>query len=215
MPTNALSAAAPLVVANPQVPNPQNASGGTGNLKRVLPWQSDFSDQSIRGAFKINPAYAADFVSGRYKVEFPQPGDNEPQQVTSKVATQSLATASSPNAWKKRTAPAASDAVRFGSNVDQAKMAPALRPWSKSFIPPLALFNDASQWVNRLMFNRPGDIHNNGTSDPPLQAQYFTPPPIETNNLAAGTLNAQLQLGTLAIQAQQLTISASNYFGGS
>lgn len=116
-----------------------------------------------------------------------------------------------PTAWDKRTLPAGSNNVRFGVNKPQ-KAAPV--PWVKKFIPPLALFNDASQWVNILMFNRPMTPWGGGDSDPPLHAQYFTPPPIETNNLSAGTMNVQLQLGQIAIQSQQLTIQASNYFGG-
>lgn len=204
---------APLVVANPVIPNSSGAaSGGNAGAKTVLNWQTDFSDQSIRGAIKVNPAYAADFVAGRYKASAVMAGDNEPQEVKSKVVSQALATANSPNAWKDRPGVKDSDATRFGNAKPQK---PFVKPWALVWVPPLAMFNDASQWVNRLMFNRPMQGTGNGNSDPPLRAQYFTPPPIETNNLAAGTLNAQLQLGQLAIQAQQLTISASNYFGGS
>lgn len=82
------------------------------------------------------------------------------------------------------------------------------------FIPPLALFNDASQWVNRKMFNRPMSWSNSGDSGPILTAQYFTPPPQNASNLSAGNLNLQRQYGTIAIQAQRLTEQASNYFGG-
>jgi hypothetical protein len=202
---------APLVVSNPKIPANSGASGGTTNMASTQPWQKDFSDQSIRGAAKINPAYAADYFAGKYHVIQPWIGDKEPLEVKDKVVSQTLATTASPNAWKKRTAPKDSDPIRFGTAPPQK---PFVKPWAKVWVPPLAMFNDASQWVNRLMFNRPGDRYNNGNSDPPLKAQYFTPPPIETNNLAAGTLNAQLQLGSLAIQAQQLTISASNYYGG-
>lgn len=82
------------------------------------------------------------------------------------------------------------------------------------FIPPLALFNDASQWVDRLFFNRPMPFMQAPNSNPPLQAQYFTPPPQNAGNLAAGTLNLQAQLGSLRIQTAMLTDQASNYFGG-
>lgn len=208
---------APLVVANPVIPNGSGASGGNAGLRKVVGWSEQYSDQSIRGAFKVNPAYAADFVSGRHKASAVMAGDNEPLEVKNRVVSQALATANSPNAWKNRNAPKDSDAVKFGYSPSQGqeKRTPAPRPWAKKFIPPLALFNDASQWVNILMFNRPGDRYGNGNSDPPLRAQYFTPPPKEVNNLAAGTMNAQLQLGSLAIQTQQLTITASNFFGGS
>lgn len=82
------------------------------------------------------------------------------------------------------------------------------------FIPPLALFNDASQWVNRLMFNRPMTFMQNPDSNPPLKAQYFTPPPQIAQNLGAGKANLQLQLGQMLNQAQQLTMAASNFYGG-
>jgi hypothetical protein len=87
-------------------------------------------------------------------------------------------------------------------------------PWNKKFIPPLALFNDASQWVNRLMFNKQMTRWGDDSSNPPLKAQYFTPPPIELGGLAAGQLNLQLQLGQLHNQETALTVDASNYFGG-
>lgn len=207
---------APLVTNNPVIPKNSGASGSTPNLAKQLPFAEQYSDQSIRGAFKVNPAYAADFVAGRYHASAVSAGDTEPMEVKNRLTSQALATANSPNAWKDRPGVKESNSVRFGiSGEAQAKLAPAPRPWAKKFIPPLALFNDASQWVNILMFNRPGDRWGNGNSMPPLTAQYFTPPPKESNNLAAGTLNAQLQLGTLAIQTQQLTISASNFFGGS
>lgn len=216
MPTDALSYA-PLVVVNPVIPTGSGASGGNAGLAKQVPAHQQFSDQSIKGAIKVNPAYAADFVSGRYHASAVSAGDQEPLEIKSRVVGQAIATAASPNAWKDRPPGANAPSVQFGLTPSggQEKMTPAPRPWAKKFIAPLALFNDASQWVNILMFNRPGDKWGNGNSDPPLQAQYFTPPPIETNNLAAGTLNAQLQLGTLAIQTQQLTITASNFFGGS
>jgi hypothetical protein len=185
------------------------AGGGTGPATTLL-GDVGTSDAVIRGALSINPAYAADFVSGRYSIEFPVPGDNRPSEA-GKAAANQMATQQGPNAWKKRTLPAMSDPVLFGNNQPQA---PFKHPWNKKLIPPLALFNDAAQWVNRLMFNAPMTWFGANTSDPPLKAQYFTPPPINTNNLAAGTLNLQLQLGQMAIQAQQLTLDASIYFGG-
>lgn len=201
------------------VPTPP-AGGGVGlpQAKNVVPWSQQFSDQSIRGAAKVNPAFAPYMVAGRFTPEFPVPGNNEPGEVKSKPVAQNLATQGAPNAWKKRTLAAMSNAVMFGGGKPQK---PFKVPWNKAFIPPLALFNDASQWVNRLMFNRPMDAHDNGSSDPPLRSVLYSLPmalygkPLNTNNLAGGTLNAQLQLGQIAIQAQQLTISASNYFGGS
>lgn len=198
---------------------PVNAIGngvGLPQMRNVVPWNVQQSDQTIIGALKVNPAYAGDYIAGRYHVIHPAPGGiggpQEPLEVKNKVVTQALSTANSPNAWKKRTLDETSNEVRFGSNAPQK---PFLRPFNKKFIAPLALFNDASQWVNTLLLNRPMQRSGNGNSMPNIKAQYFTPPPITTNNLAAGTLNAQLQLGMLAIQAQQLTISASNYFGGS
>ena len=82
------------------------------------------------------------------------------------------------------------------------------------FIAPLALFNDASQWVDLLFYNRPMPVQMTPDSNPPLMAQYFTPPPIAVNGLAAGAANLQMQLGSLTIQAARLTDQASNYFGG-
>lgn len=82
------------------------------------------------------------------------------------------------------------------------------------FVPPLALFNDATQWVNRKFFARAMPIGQNPDSNPLLAAQYFTPPPVNAPNLAAGNLNLQAQYGNIANQAAQLTVQASNYFGG-
>ncbi len=186
------------------------------------------SDVYIRGGLTINPAYAADFYAGRYFIERPIPGDTEAPNPPSKIVSQEQATIQSPNAWKKQTAPAMSNAVLFGDAMPQApllsggpKGGAAVRVGyngaspaaNRKFIPPLAMFNDASQWVNRLLFHKPMTWFDADTSNPPLKAQYYSPPPINTNNLAAGTLNLQMQLGRMAIQAQQLTISASNYFG--
>jgi hypothetical protein len=195
---------------------PVGNGAGLPALNKALPWTNQFSDQSIKGALKVNPAYAADFVSGRFLVQFPRNNQiNAPLETESKPVAQKQATSQGPNAWKKKTLPAGSNQVKFGYGAKPQKLFAANAPWNKAFIPPLALFNDASQWVNRLMFHPPMQRSGNGSSDPDLKAQYFTPPPIIVNNLAAGTLNAQLQLGTIAIQAQQLSIAASNYFGGS
>lgn len=82
------------------------------------------------------------------------------------------------------------------------------------FIPPLALFNDASQWVDRLYFNRPMPFNMNPDSNPAMRAQYFTPPPVVVSQAAAGNLNLQLQYGMIDIQAARLSEDASNWFGG-
>jgi hypothetical protein len=82
------------------------------------------------------------------------------------------------------------------------------------FIPPLALFNDASQWVDRKYFVRPMPFMQAPGSGPVLTNQYFTPPPVNVQNLAAGQLNLQLQLGSVRIQAAELTARASQYYGG-
>jgi hypothetical protein len=169
------------------------------------------SDKFIAGAANINPAYAADFVSGNYYVEFPQPGSGEPIFPKGKVASQTIATQAGPDAWKSRDPQPLAPSL-IGATA--AAQAPLKRPWNKKFIPPLALFNDASQWVNTLLLNQASTWFGAATSDPPLKAQYHSPPPINVDNFAAGTLNLQLQLGTIALQAQQLTIAASNYFGG-
>jgi hypothetical protein len=85
----------------------------------------------------------------------------------------------------------------------------------QQFIPPLAMFNDASQWVNHLLFHRVLPWLMNPDSNPPLRAQYAVGPrPINVHNAAAGQMNLQLQLGNLTIQAEALTMDASNYFGG-
>jgi hypothetical protein len=186
---------------------------GLPNAKNMVPAAGLFSDRSIRGAIKVNPANAPAMVETRWRLQSPRNNAvSTPLETKSKVTAQAQATRQGPNAWKKQTLPAMSDAVLWGGGKPQK---PVAVPWIKKFIPPLALFNDASQWVNRLMFNQPLPWFGAATSDPPLKAQYFTPRPIMVSNYAAGTLNAQLQLGNIAIQAQQLTISASTYFGGS
>ena len=191
---------------------PVGAGVGLPTAPTVLPWAMRPSDVGIRGGFKVNPAYAGDFFAGQYVVNDMRPGGQEPLEVKNKAATQKLATDNSPSRWKMGIPPRMADSVMFG---DSGVQAPITVPWIKKFIPPLALFNDASQWVNRLMFHQPMVWYGAVEQQYPLKAQYFTPPPINTNNLAAGTLNLQLQLGNIAIQAQQLTMQASNYFGGS
>jgi hypothetical protein len=188
---------------------PSNITGG-GPAQPSSIGAPVVSDIAIRGALVINPAYAGDFVATRYRVEYPVPGNNEPAVPRSKAAAVQLATNEGPNAWKKRTLPAMSNAMLFGNAKPQAALV-SLR--NLKLIPPLALFNDASQWVNRLLLHPAMTWFGAATSDPPLLAQYFTPPPINISNLAGGTLNLQLQLGQMDIQAQQLTVSASNYFG--
>jgi hypothetical protein len=214
MVANANTSYPQLVVANPSIPSP-TISGGTMNAATVLPWQKDFSDQSILGAAKINPAYAAEFFAGRYHDQAPTANNvDTPLEVKSKIVSQTQATMGQPNAWKDRPAQKSSNSMMFGRRKPQKLFK---QPWNKKLIPPLALFNDASQWVNTLMFNAPMQKSGNGSSDPDVTGVYLgsqPTPPIITNNLAAGTLNAQLQLGIIAIQAQQLTMSASNYFGG-
>jgi hypothetical protein len=197
--------------------SPVGAGAGLPPLRKALPWQNQRSDQSITGALQINPAFAPSMIEGRYAIQTPQNNRlNQPLETKNKVASQTQAGMQGPTAWDKRTLPAMSNAVLFGYRARPQKT--IAKPWVKKFIPPLALFNDASQWVNILMFNRPMQKSGNGNSDPDMTGIYpgsYRTPPIETENFAAGALNAQLQLGTLAIQAQQLTISASNYFGGS
>ena len=168
-------------------------------------------DTVIPGALQINPAYAGDFYAGRFLIERPIPGDRQMAVPKSKVDSQNAIDnlKASDNAWKKRLPPR--EAIQFGPGVAPQPL--FKYPWNKKFIPPLALFNDAAQWVNRLMFLRPMTWFDADTSNPPLKAQYFSPPPVNTHNLAAATLNLQMQLGRMAIQAQQLTVSASNYFG--
>lgn len=87
-------------------------------------------------------------------------------------------------------------------------------PWIFKFVTPLDMRDMARQTVNLLMFQRPGTIQQTPNSNPPLLAQYFTPPPINAANLGAGSLMLQQQLGNVAIQGAQLTTQASNFFGG-
>ena len=210
-------------------PGPVGGGVGLPAMKTVVPWHQRESDVGVRGALKVNPAYAADFYAGRYLVEHPHTGDTEPAEVKNKLVTQTLATGNSPNAWKSMPWGAMVNAFLFGGKPAQSALnggkaqagsnggkigaSPAA---NRKFIAPLALYNDASQWVNRLMFNRPMTRWDAAVSaDIALRAQYsMGPPPIDTANLAGGTLNLQLQLGTIVIQGMQLTTSASNYYGG-
>lgn len=91
---------------------------------------------------------------------------------------------------------------------------PQSGPWFKmKFIPPLAMFNDATQWVQLLFFVRPMPAGQNPDSNPRMAPQYFTPPPIAVAGLAAGMANVQLQLGQMTNQAARLTGNASIYYG--
>lgn len=199
-----------IVPPTPAVPGGNTASGGTPAIKRVVPWHEVGSDIEVRGALKVNPAIAGHFVALRWTPEWPVPGNNEPNEVKSKTISQALATLWS-FPWKSRPANPESDAIRFGNNKPQT---PAKHPWNKRFIPPLALFNDAAQWVNLMYFNAPNVRTGFNSSIFPLKAQYFTPPPLNSANLAGGTLNLQAQLGNISIQGMQLTTVASNAFGG-
>lgn len=205
-------------ISYPTLVNTPPVGGGVGlpPLRKALPWQQQTSDKTIKGAFQVNPAYAPAYIQGRYAVETPRNNAvNAPLETKDKVASQTQATMQGPTAWDVHPVWAMANAMLFGRGKPQK---PVAVPWNKKYIPPLALFNDASQWVNTLMFNRPMQASGNGNSDPDMTGVYLgsqRTPPINTANFAAGTLNSQLQLGTLAIQAQQLTLSASNYYGGS
>ena len=192
---------------------PVGAGIGLPAIPAPVPARVISEDTIIPFAAVLNPALAAELWTGKHKPFDVRPGGQEPLEVKSKVVSQGLATGNSPNAWKSKPFAAMANAILFG--IGKAVQKPVKVPWNKKFIPPLALFNDASQWVNRLMFNQPMTPWDSAVSaDIALKAQYFTPPPLNTSNLAAGTLNLQLQLGNIRIQAQQLTLSASNYFGG-
>src|SRR5208283_1409890 len=189
--------------------------GGIGlPASQVVIGSRNPSDANIGGALKINPAYAQEFYSGNFLDQNPKGNSlNQPLECRSLPTAQEQAARQSPNYWDKRTLPAMSNDVLFGPGV---KPQPALKlPWNKQFIPPLALFNDASQWVNRLFFNQPMTWFGAATSLPPIKSQYFTPPPITTSNWGAGELNLQLQLGMIRNQVAQLSTDQSNYFGGS
>ena len=189
--------------------------GGIGlPASQVVIASKNFSDANIAGALRINPAYAQEFFSGNFLDQNPKGNSlNQPLECRDLPTAQEQAARQSPNYWDKRTLPAMSNDVLFGPG---KKPQPALKvPWVKQLIPPLALFNDASQWVNRLFFNQPMTWFGAATSLPPIKAQYFTPPPITTSNWGAGELNLQLQLGMIRNQVAQLSTDQSNYFGGS
>lgn len=164
-----------------------------------------------RRGLVIDPRLAAHFYSGEHPSQFPVPGNREPAIVRDPLVTQSLATQSTSGAFRSRPADPVSDGVKFGTGPKQDVIQ---YPWVKKFIPPLALFNDACQWVNRLVFVRPMAFGGKDSSMPPLRSQYVTSPPIEVNNLAAGALNLQTQLGSLRIQSQRMVTAAQNYRGG-
>ena len=194
---------------------PTGPAGGIGlPASQVVIASKSFSDAAIRGALVVNPAYSAEFYSGNFLDQSPKNNQrNQPLETTDRAVAQEQAARQSPNYWDKRTLPPMSNDVLFGPGVAPQK--PITVPWVKQFIPPLSLFNDASQWVNRLFFNQPMTWFGAATSLPPIKAQYFTPPPINTSNWGAGELNLQLQLGQMKIQAARLTMDQSNYFGGS
>src|SRR5271170_2689898 len=202
----------------PGASTPGGAGGGTPPSAGSVTAKSQEYDGnyvSVAGALSVDPRLAAEFLNLKRHVSFPVPGDITPSRGVPPAGYPGLrpdAETGAPNAWKDRPAQMMSPAMLWGSSPQQKPL--AMPPWRKVFIPPLALYNDASQWVNRLKFVRPIVWFGADTSNPPLKAQYFSPPPLITNNLAGGTLNLQLQLGNIAIQSQQLTISASNYFGG-
>ena len=191
---------------------------GVGRVAGVLPplmWYQP-SDKTIAGAIKIDPSTAHAFIFGRKGTVALNaiPGGQEPLEVKNKAATQTLASYNSPNYWKSRAAPKMSQQMLFGNQKPQK---PFIHPWVKKFISPLALFNDASQWVNVLTLVHPLTRWGFASSIFPLRPAGLGAiiPPINTQNLAAGTLNLQLQLGTIKIQGAQLTTLASTYYGGS
>jgi len=190
-----------------------------GRVAGVLPalnWSEQVSDQSIPGAIKIDPSAAHAFIFGR-KGTLPIeaiPGGQKPLEVKNKLISQTLASMNNPNYWDRKPAPKMSQQMLFGNQKPQK---PFINPWVKKFISPLALFNDASQWVNKLTLVHPLTRWGFASSIFPLRpaglgAIYR---PLNTQNLAAGTLNLQLQLGTIKIQGAQLTTLASTYYGGS
>jgi hypothetical protein len=192
---------------------PANATGGAPASTAVTLPLRTISDAVIPQAIQINPAWAGDFIAMRHAPMRPVPGDNHPAVPLSKVADQTQAARGAPIPWKKRTLSQYTNDVLFGvAPPQQFGGMKSLR--MMKFIPPLALFNDASQWVNKLLLHRPMTWFGCDTSFFPLKAQYnIGPNPINTQNLAAGEINLQLQLGQLQIQAQQLTMTASNYYG--
>lgn len=191
------------------------STGGPGNPQAIQNSAGvyEYNAVGVKGAVTVNPAFAADFIASRFFIEYPVPGDNTPNTGVPSAPVAGMrpdAKTGAPDAFKNRAADQMSNAVLYGDGEVQ----PLLRfPWQKAYITPLSVFHTALNTVNRLMFNQPMPWFGAATSNPPIRAQYFTPPPINTHNLAAGTLNLQMQLGNLAIQGQQLTTDASNYFG--
>jgi hypothetical protein len=186
-------------------------SGGPVIAANVVTARVISEDTRIPGALVIDPAIAAMYYAGKRRAEFPVPGNSEPPIVASKEIAQRLAQREGPNAWKLPEAQKMSNATMFGTRKPQT---PFKYPWNKKLIPPLALFNDASQWVNRLMFNKPNTPWSAAGIGlrPPRKSTWMSSPPINTTNLAAGQMNLQLQLGQIMIQQQQLSLSAANYY---
>lgn len=87
-------------------------------------------------------------------------------------------------------------------------------PWLKRRIVPIAVHDTAMNTVNDLFFVRPMPAQMAPDSNPvPPQAYSIGPRPVVAIGLAAGMLNVQQQLGSMVIQAQDLTAQASNFFG--
>lgn len=188
-------------------------AGGNAIAAQVVSAYVVSEDTRIPGAIVIDPLNAAAFYSGKHPLMHPVPGNAEPPEIKNAEASQRVAQREGPNAWKRRPPPSFDDSVKFGNRPEQK---PFARPWNRKFIPPLALFNDASQWVNTLLLNRPMTWWGaNGIGlKPPAKSTWLSTPPINTQNLGAGNLNLQLQLGNIMIQQQQLSLSASNFMSG-
>ena len=79
------------------------------------------------------------------------------------------------------------------------------------FIPPLALTNDALQWVQNFSMKQPirGDGMASSIPAPPLFAAFFRP--LEIDQLNATELNQSEALGTIGIQAMTLDEEAENF----
>ena len=193
----------PTIVPGPAAqPNASSGPPAARVLRDRVP-----GDKTIFGAAVVNPAIATHFIQGRFEPEWGVPGDFVPNRGVPPAGAGGVrpdAQTGAPGAFKSRAAPP--EAIR-GPNASTQKV-----PWIKAYRPPVNL-HDASQWVNLLFFNRPMARCGADTSNPGVPAQYFTPPPVETDNLGAGKLNLQLRLGQLKIQAAALTMAASNYFG--
>lgn len=206
--------ASPVNVSYPTIagigPAVPSFAGGPPIAVAVVSARVVSEDTIIPGALVIDPRQAGAYYAGKRGAQYPVPGDQEPLQIASRAISERQATAANPNAWKRRPAVKMSDAVMFGRGKPQA---PFAYPWNKKFIPPLALFNDASQWVNKLLLHAPMTWYGaNGIGlRPPAKSNWFSPPPKNTTNLAAGQLNLQLQLGQMMIQQQQLQLTAANF----